>query len=247
MKKTFKITILFCIFFHLFFVTNSFPQSIVVTSKKIVYKRPEEETVSKKTFTIVYPRIKASTPVLSKKIEGLLSYEKAFPYFSLSDQVNGENSLSNAYYKVNYNKNGILGITLFYETVTAYPSIFSKNVVINTATGTRVFPADVFTDLSRLAAKVRIAQQKEIIAAQAEYKHNSSRNDDSGDWYFQNAKFTIAELNNFTVSNKGITFNYDYEFPHAALALQPPGRYFYSWMQLKPFIKRDGLLARFIR
>jgi hypothetical protein len=31
------------------------------------------------------------------------------------------------------------------------------------------------------------------------------------------------------------------------IALQPEGRYFFSSAVLKPFIKRGGLLARFVR
>lgn len=71
--------------------------------------------------------------------------------------------------------------------------------------------------------------------------------DFDGSEYFGRATFTAQELENFSVGDKGITFKYDYEFPHVALALQPDGAYFYSWAELKPFIKRGGLIERFIR
>ncbi|MEP6847432.1 MAG: hypothetical protein ABI999_01160 [Acidobacteriota bacterium] len=49
------------------------------------------------------------------------------------------------------------------------------------------------------------------------------------------------------MSDTGITILYDYQFPHVALAVQPDGRYFFTWQQLKPFIKQGGLLHQFVR
>ena len=36
-------------------------------------------------------------------------------------------------------------------------------------------------------------------------------------------------------------------YAHVAQALEPPGEFFSSYRELKPFIRTDGLLARFIR
>ena len=52
---------------------------------------------------------------------------------------------------------------------------------------------------------------------------------------------------NFPISDEGVTFYYDYGFPHVIQALAPDGQYFFKWAELKPFIKPDGLLARFVR
>ena len=60
-------------------------------------------------------------------------------------------------------------------------------------------------------------------------------------------KFVAKELNHFSVNEQGVTFYYDYDFPHVAKALEPNGEFFVSYADLKPFIKRDGLLARFVR
>lgn len=228
--------------------TSAFSQSVVVTPKKTVYNRPNPSSEYKKSFTVNYPQVKAATPAISTSIESLLNYEKAFPGLSIKEQTTSEEYLSEADYTVNYNKNNILDISLWYEGVGAYPSTFTKNLVINTQTGTRVRPADVFVKLPQLAAMVRKAQLAEIAKAKVEYKKDAAENENfTGDEYFKAAKFTAVELNNFTISDEGVTFNYNYEFPHVVLALQPEGKYFFSWAQLKPYIKNDGLLSRFIR
>ena len=49
------------------FTTLGYGQSVVITSKKVTYTRPKPIEDYKKTFTINYPKVKASTPTLSKK------------------------------------------------------------------------------------------------------------------------------------------------------------------------------------
>jgi hypothetical protein len=58
-------------------------------------------------------------------------------------------------------------------------------------------------------------------------------------------KFEAADLENFSVSNKGVIFLYDAGLPHVIQALAPAGRYFFSYAAMRNYIKRDGLLGRF--
>jgi hypothetical protein len=60
-------------------------------------------------------------------------------------------------------------------------------------------------------------------------------------------KFTTSHLDNFAINDQGVTFLFDAEFPHAVQAFEPGGSYFFSYAELKPYIKRDGPLAVFIR
>jgi hypothetical protein len=60
-------------------------------------------------------------------------------------------------------------------------------------------------------------------------------------------KVEYKDLSGFFVSEKGITFLYDYNFAHVVEACEPEKEYFFSWLRLKPFIKREGLLGKFIR
>jgi hypothetical protein len=59
-------------------------------------------------------------------------------------------------------------------------------------------------------------------------------------------EFKIENLNEFSVSSKGVTFLYDAGYPHVIQALEPNGRYFLSYAELKPYIKPGGLLGQFV-
>jgi hypothetical protein len=90
---------------------------------------------------------------------------------------------------------------------------------------------------------IKKSQQAEIKRESARLKKEEPDFDASE--YFDNATYKAENLSDFTVSNKGITFHYDYGFPHVALALQPDGEYFFSWTTLKPYIKSSGLFSQF--
>lgn len=234
-----KIILLFALIFA--FTSISFAQSVKITSKKVTYKRGKNAPEYKRSFEIIYPVIGG---VNGKKIEAILNYEKNFD-FKIQDEIKELFWLESADYTVNYNKNNILDVTLFIEGSGAYPSGSSKYLVVNTKTGTRVKPSDVFTNLSGLAALGAKAQQAEMKTEAARIKKDEP-DFDPGE-YFNNAKFTTENLWAFTVSDKGIMFHYDYGFPHVAQALQPDGEYSFTWTELKPFIKKDGLFGVFIK
>jgi len=228
------------------FSTIAFAQSVVITSKKVTYQRPKPEMDFKKTFTINYPKVKAASAVLSKKIETALSYEKNFD-FTLKEEMGEIQWLEEADYDVGYNKNGVLSINLFITGSGAYPSSSNKNLVVDLKTGNKVRPVDVFTNLNNLIAKIKPMQKEEIKEAIKVIKEDPDSSDLNTDELFQNKDFKIADFEGFSLDDKGVTFKYNYAFRHAIQALQPDGTYFFSWAELKPFIKPAGLLGRFIR
>ena len=86
---------------------SNFAQSVVITPKKTIYRRPKPIASYKKTFTVIRPRVKAATPALSKKIETAISYEKVSE-LNIKEETTEVQWLEEASYIVNYNKNGIL-------------------------------------------------------------------------------------------------------------------------------------------
>jgi hypothetical protein len=241
-----KIKFLLCLVFVFAFSSFTFAQTVKITSKRTVYKRKNPEASDyKRSFTITYPKVSGVSAALVKKIEGNLSFENAFE-FSLKDEISTSYGLDWADFTVLYNKFGILNVELSEEVSGAYPSTYNKSIVINTKTGERVKAADIFTKLSELAAKVKKSQAADIKKGIVRMKKENIDAEDAAE-YFNNTDYTAENLDDFSISDKGVTFRYDYEFAHALLALQPDGRFFYSWAQLKPFIKRGGLLARFNR
>lgn len=223
-------------------VSIGFAQSVKITSNKVTYKRGKSAPEHKRSFTVNYPKISGAT---GKKIEAILDYEKNFD-FKIQEEIKEIFWLESADYTVNYNKHNILDVTLFIEGSGAYPDGSSKYLIVNTKTGNRVKPSDVFTNLSGLAAMVKKAQQAEMKAEIERIKKEEQADEVTLD-YFNNADFKSKNLWAFTVSDKGLTFHYDYGFPHAIQALQPDGDYFYKWSELKPFIKQNGLFGLFVK
>lgn len=233
------------LFFVLAFSSLALSQTVVLTPKKIIYKRPKPLSQYKKSFSVTRPKVSSASPAIAKKIETTISYEKNFD-FTVKDELTEYQWLEDAGYTVDYNKNGILSLTLWIEGSGAYPSSSSKPVVVNLKTGDKVSPNDVFVKLSELAAKGKQTQQLEIKKGIIDIKKENP-DEENPAALFENADFTVENLDQFTVSDKGVTFWYDYGFPHVIQAWQPEGRYFFTWAQLKPFIKPDGLLGKFVR
>src|SRR5215813_14241405 len=151
-------------------------QSVVITGKKVTYKRPKPMDEYKKTFTINYPKVKASTPVLSRKIEAAISYASVLK-LNLQEQLRDDQWLEEAEYEVVYNKNGVLSIALSMNGTAAYPDGTTKYVVVDLRSGSRVIPIDVFTSTPTLLAMVRKAKDKEVAQAIVDLKKDPENKD----------------------------------------------------------------------
>lgn len=234
-----------------------FSQTLSITSKKTVYTRKGKEIPrERKTFTVVYPIVSgALSPTVKKKLENTISYWRIFET-TLAENLGDYFWLTDLNYKINYNKNGILDIALTQEGVGAYPDEQTVDLIINSKTGERVKFENAFDKNSS-------AKLAKMVKAKLELEKKSIiKRIDKGEFYdgapdkernnslkeqLAELQFTAESFDEFSVSDKGVTFLYDAGFPHVIQALQPDGRYFFSWAELKPFIKRGGLLERFVR
>jgi hypothetical protein len=215
---------------------------VKITPKKVTYRRPKPTLDFKRNFTITWPVVKAATPALSRKIEAALSYEKNFQ-FTIREEMREIQWLENASYGVLYNKGDLLCVSLFIEGSAAYPDSSTKWVVVDTRTGVRQTPAMVFTNLQGLAAMITKDQKKEIAEGIKEIKNDAQAEEPNPEQLFSDSKFTITNLKEFSVDKNGVTFHYDYGFPHVIQALQPAGEFSYTWSQIKPYLKPGGSLA----
>ncbi len=64
------------VFYICVFSFAAFAESVVVTPRKITYKRPKPFSEYKKSFVIVRPKVKGISLTAAKKIETTISYEK---------------------------------------------------------------------------------------------------------------------------------------------------------------------------
>jgi hypothetical protein len=221
-------------------------QNVVITPKKTTYRRPKAEMDFKRTFTIRRPIVKAATPALSTKITRAISPESVLQ-INMKEELGEYQWLEEADYKVLYNANGIICVSLWMTGTAAYPDTVTHRVVVDMRTGNRVRVAEVFQNLPGLAGMIRKAQKIEIAKAIEEIKKQPDAGEVDPSELFSESNYTAADLKEFSVNADGVTFYYDYGFPHVIEALQPAGEFKFTWSRLKPFVKPGGLLARFVR
>lgn len=221
----------------------AFTQAVVITPRKTLYRRPKPQIEFKKTFTVRRPVAKAGSPQLSRKITKAISPEKVLG-LSLREELNEYQWLEEANYKVLFNQNGVLCLEFWMTGTAAYPDSVTKHVVVDIATGSAVDASAGFRNLTALSKLVRKAQLGEIDKATKEMKADPDARPEE---LFSETNFTVEDFRDFSVDAKGVTFYYDYGFPHVLEALQPDGQFHFSWAQLRPFVRTDGLLARFVR
>lgn len=249
-----KIKLLLPLFLLIVFSSNAFAQSVIVKPKKVVYTRKGKDIPKeKRTFEITYPVVggAVSAPV-RKTLENSVSYWRVFET-SLKESMQ-ETWLENAFYKINYNKKAILDVSLTQEGAGAYPDSHTVDLIIDLQTGKPIkfndaFKAATAESLASLVNKKLVVEKANIIRRIDADKSGDESAEDKASIKQQvnDLQFTTENFNEFSVGDKGATIIYDAGFPHVIQALQPDGRYFFSWAQLKPFIRRDGLLARFVR
>lgn len=227
------------------FSSTAAAQSVVVTPKRTVYTRPKPIADFKKSFTVTYPKVKASTPALSRKIESTISYLHVLQ-LNVREELTDVQWLEEADYKVDYNARGILVITLSMHGTGAYPDGTSKTVAVNLKTGNRITPAEAFANTRELIDLIKKRQKSEIEAAIVELRKDPDTKDTDPADLFAEEEFTEADLDEFAIDDNGVTFVYDYGFPHVIEALEPEGRYKFNWSEIAKFVKSSGPFAQFI-
>lgn len=223
--------------------------SVSVKSKRTVLVRSGDISPERRRATVVLPIIGGGTTA-ARKIRLALRLENIFgtPLTEYKETA----WLTRLDFKVNYNKNFIFDITFTQQGIGAYPDTHTAHFIFNLRSGEIIRAKDVFepASLSALAEMTNDKLQDEVRQLirywrerddlTAEQKNNLPET-------FSEVKFAIENLDDFSVSDQGVTFLYDAGFPHAIKALQPEERYFLSYTELVPHISRRGLLARFVR
>jgi hypothetical protein len=212
---------------------------VLVRTGKFVRDFPERKRAIVNYPVIVGPK---NSPVL-RKLRALFDFKNIFDT-SLAE-YRADTWLSEFDYKVNYNRNFILDITFVQDGVGAYPDTHTKHFAINLRNGELIKAADAFnsSSLAELAALV----DKKLQTENQETIRDSGDDKETARDLLKDLKFEASNLDEFSISDKGITFLYDAGFPHAVQALQPVGEYFFSFAELKSYIKRDGPLGVFVR
>ena len=221
---------------------------VVIKRRRIVLVRDAEVAKrfpDRRTALVVYPVITGlSDPAVLRRIRAALEFKNIFDY-SLKE-YREDPWLSEFNYAVNYNKNYLLDITFMQSGMAAYPDEHQKHFLINLKDGHIVKARDAFesNQLNSLAELVDRELQGEIKRIAG--KNRGANEKEAVDGAYDVLRFELKDLDEFSVGPKGITFLYDAGFPHVIKALEPQGRYFFSYSELRGYIKRDGPLWQFV-
>lgn len=221
-----------------------------MTPRRVLLKRSPKlarQFPERKTAIVRYPIVTGlDNPQALQKLQSTLAVKNVFG--TTMDEYRGDSWLIEFDYKVVYNKNYLLDIAFTQSGMAAYPDTQTKNFVINLRTGAVITAGESFNKrmAPKLAQMIDAKLQSEIRGLIKEIANDKELGNDERDSLkstLSELKFTEENLNEFEVSNTGITFLFDAGFPHVIQALQPDGRYFFSFAALKTFIRNDGPLA----
>ncbi|MCA1618292.1 MAG: hypothetical protein LC795_03050 [Acidobacteria bacterium] len=157
-------------------------------------------------------------------------------------------------FKVNYNKRHLLDISFWQTGTGAYPDTHHAHFVISLRTGDVLKAQDVFeggalyalAGMAHEKLRAEVAVQVKVVEQDKELSADRDGLDGiKGD--LSRLSFGVEHLDNFMVGDAGVTFLYDAGFPHAIQAIQPAGRYFFTYAQLAPYVRRDGPLGVFVK
>lgn len=228
---------------------------VVIAKKRIVIVRRGKfvrDFPSRRRAVINYPLFVsgAGSAAALRKVRSLLQVKNIFDT-SLAE-YKSDTWLDEFDYEVNYNKNSILDITFTQSGMGAYPDSHTKHFAINLKTGELIKAKDVFRPdtLSSLTDEVNRRLQEEIKGILNDTAHDSDTSVEERQSLreqFDGLKFQRENMDEFSISDKGITFLYDAGFPHVIQALEPVGKYFFSYAELHSFIKPEGTLGSFVR
>ena len=223
---------------------------VVIRPRTIVLRRGEKGRDYKEAIIKIPDISGISDPDVLRKLQSILDLKNVFgdSLEEIRSEFKESFWLDEITYKVNYNANFILDITFFESGVGAYPDTLTEHRIINLKTGSLLKAADVFksASLGALVKLVEGAMRAELREGIKKFGQDEFAAGRLGD-ELREAKFSMENLDNFSVNNTGVTFLYDFGFPHVIKALEPSGRYFFSYERLKEHIKQDGLLGVFVR
>lgn len=227
------------------------PGSVVVRPRKVIIQRSSTVTSHaphRNSAVVVLPVVSGiSDPTVLARVHSALDIKNAFG--SSLDDYREDTWLDDFGYHVHYNADYLLDITFTQNGLGAYPDTHQKHLQISLRDGNLVKAEDVFdrTKLDAIVDLVNRELQREISRLRAENLADARDEEERQaltDAY-DNLKLERQNLDEFSVSKTGITFLYDAGFPHVIKALEPQGRYFFSYQKLRDYIRPDGPLANF--
>lgn len=145
-------------------------------------------------------------------------------------------------YQLGFNAAGLLDVTIIHETIGAYPDSYAQHFLFDLTTGAQLSGHTLFKpeSLPKLAKDLDAQLQVEVAAARAQGGDCVTEDDDP----YQGHAFTIDNLRDVGVNERGVVFTYDYDFPHVIQACEPDGTFVWTLPQLDAYLAPSSPLRR---
>lgn len=142
-------------------------------------------------------------------------------------------------YRVSRNRGSLLSLTYSVSGVGAYPDTTSTHLVVDLKTGRTLHPADIIaaSRLKALVARLNKSLRAEVKRAVRKYPEEMADFREE----LASARFTTQTLEDFLVGERGVTFFFDFGFPHVVKALQPQNAYTLSYAELRGYLRPAAL------
>ena len=224
---------------------------VTITRRTITIIRTGEVAKNfphRRKAVVSYPVITGlRKPEILTKVRAILDFKNIFG--TTLDEYREDAWLEEFSFRVNYNRNYILDLTFTESGAAAYPDVHDKHFTIDLRRGAVVKAADVFLNSKReqLARLVDDRLQQELKdSTPGILRHQDISPKDLRDLH-DALKFRVENLDDFEVTIDGLVFLYDAGFPHVIQAYEPWGHYKFTYEEITPYLKPDGLLWQFAR
>jgi hypothetical protein len=219
--------------------------SVTLVSKTVIipHGKKGQPYSGYKEATIHYPVvIGLKDPAIRQAVQTTISLKRVLGQSMTEMEQEYGGWLDEIRYTVNFNQNNILDLTYLISGTAAYPNSYEKRVSVNLRTGKLIQVKDLFKDdaLSTIARAVDKIMQQEIQQKIAEFQ---TEEPDLAKTQLTDHRFQVKHLNDFNIGKAGVTFHYNFGFPHVIKAAEPSGNYLLSHKQLMPYLRSDGALS----
>ncbi|HEX6745771.1 MAG TPA: hypothetical protein VF092_00550 [Longimicrobium sp.] len=219
---------------------------VVLAPEHRAMRNPRSDV--EKVSEIAWPRVaQAPSPELGARIGAALDLRSVLG-FSLDDhrrEIERDESLDvDISYSVPFHRENLLDVSFLYVTQGGGAArINQRDVLLDLRTGRQLHARDLFvaSRMPELARLVDERMQAEIAAARARGGWSDADFlDDAG----RLKHFGPADLERFSLGDRGITFSFEFEPPPYQ---RLPGDYLLTSAELRPFLRPDGPLAAIVR
>lgn len=209
----------------------------------------EDLSIDESEIVLMWPKISGiNNTEVYEKIVNILDFEKVVG--KSVEKIEKEYGdckcgVVGTVYSVNYNTNGLLSISLSIDTLEAYSENTTKNFVINLNSGDALVIEDI-VDSKKIKELVSLCDgklQKNI----SDTKEALIKSGIDIPLEYYKGKFKEDNLKNYVLTDKGIGFTYDYEFPQVIKSAEPSPYIFVSYSEIKELLLSEGIIKEVIK